>query len=58
MKNDLAKGLRTRDGRRWTAQTRLAVKARLARWGDLADYARQHQRAIIAGLLRQTCEVV
>lgn len=53
MENNLEKGLRTRNGRRWTSKTRLEIRDRLQRWGDLEPYARHVQRDISAALLHQ-----
>jgi plasmid maintenance system antidote protein VapI len=55
--NDLAKGLKTRDGRAWTAKVRLEIRDRLLRWGELEPYARQGQRRISASLLRQYLQI-
>jgi transcriptional regulator with XRE-family HTH domain len=51
--NNLGTGLRTRNGRRWTAKTRLEIRSRLQRWGELEPYARHVQRDISAVLLHQ-----
>lgn len=57
IRNDLSKGLHTRDGRRWTTKTRLEIQNRLKRWGDLEPYARQSQRGISAALLYQYLQI-
>jgi plasmid maintenance system antidote protein VapI len=57
MENDLEKGLRTRDGRRWTSKTRLEIQNRLRRWGDLEPYARRAQRGLQSVLLHQYLDI-
>jgi transcriptional regulator with XRE-family HTH domain len=57
IENNLEKGLRTRDGRRWTAKVRLEIRDRLRRWGDLEPYVRQAQRGISAALLYQYLQI-
>jgi transcriptional regulator with XRE-family HTH domain len=57
MKNDLEKGLRTREGGRWTRKIRLEIKNRLQRWGDLEPYARQEQRGLHAVLLDEYLQI-
>jgi transcriptional regulator with XRE-family HTH domain len=57
MKNDLEKGLRTRDGRPWDAKTRLQIRTRLLRWGELEPKARQAERGWHAVLLFQYLQI-
>jgi hypothetical protein len=53
IRNDLSRGLRTLEGRRWSSKTRKDVRSRLKRWGDLAPEARRIQQEITAVLLEQ-----
>jgi plasmid maintenance system antidote protein VapI len=57
MANNLEKGLRARDGRRWTKTIKDEIQNRLKRWGDLEPYARQAQRGLHAALLYQYLEI-
>src|ERR1700740_2914615 len=57
MKNDLVKGLRTRNGEKWTPKLRLEIQNRLKRWGDLEPDVRRAQRSRCAVLFRQYLEI-
>lgn len=57
IENDLARGLRTREGRPWTKKTRFEIQDRFKRWGNLEPYARAAQRGIAASLLYEYLEI-
>jgi transcriptional regulator with XRE-family HTH domain len=55
--NNLERGLRTRDGHKWTAKTRREIQNRLKRWGDLEPFVRQSQKTLHGALLYQYLEI-